>query len=190
MSTGYSNTSQRFAKLAQMNEVVFHTGDLANLWGIENKNTLHTTLKRYAQKGLLFRIYKGLYSLKSIKNVNQELLGIKALHRFAYISTETILSKKGIIQQNIPNITIVSSLSRKFTIGGTLYKSRKLSDKYLFNSAGVTVDCNGIRVATTERAVADLLYFNPKYYFDNSKAIDWKKVRKIQEAVGYKVIKN
>lgn len=186
MSTGYNNTSQRFVKLAQMNEVVFHAGDLANLWKIESKNTLHTTLKRYAQRELLFRIYKGFYALKAIKNINEWLLGIKALHQFAYVSTETILAKKGLIQQNVPTTTMISSRSKRFMIGERSYRSRKLSDKYLFNSAGVVVDCNGVKKATTERAIADLLYFNPKYYFDAQDIIDWKKVKKIQKAVGYK----
>jgi hypothetical protein len=40
-------------------------------------------------------------------------------------------------------------------------------------------------MANIERAVADLLYFNSNYYFDNKKRIDWKKVKKIQKEVGY-----
>jgi len=186
MSTGYENTNQRFAKLAQMNEVVFHSGDLANLWQIENKNTLYTTLKRYHQQGLLFRIHKGLYSLKPTKDINAKILGLKALHKFSYISTETILIEKGIIQQNIPSLTIVSSQSKQFKIGKNYYKVRKLADRYLFNPAGVKVDCDDIRIATTERAIADLLYFNPDYYFDAQNIINWKKVKKIQKEVGYK----
>lgn len=68
MSTGYKNTTNyRFARLAQTGEVLFHTSDLANLWQIRNKNTLHTTIKRYTQKGLFFRIYRGFYSLKEME---------------------------------------------------------------------------------------------------------------------------
>jgi len=187
MSTGYRSTIQRFAKLAQMGEVLFHAGDLANLWKIENKNTLHTTLKRYSKKKLLFRIYKGFYSLKPINEIDPWLLGIKALHQFAYISTETVLAKEGIIQQNIASVTMISAQSRKFNINKTSYQSRKLSDKYLFNTAGIKINCNGIRVATTERSVADLLYFNPNYYFDAQELIDWKKVQNIQKEIGYKI---
>ncbi len=44
---------------------------------------------------------------------------------------------------------------------------------------------DGVNYATVERAVADLLYFNPKYYFDGNSRIDWKKVKEIQGIIGY-----
>ncbi|MFB6306367.1 MAG: hypothetical protein ABEH43_05170 [Flavobacteriales bacterium] len=56
---------------------------------------------------------------------------------------------------------------------------------YLYNDSGIT-KINGIKQACKERAVADLLYFFPGYYIDNSRWIDWEKVDKIQKEVGYK----
>ena len=56
----------RISEIAVRDEVVFHAHDLAILWGISDKNTLYTTLKRYTDKGLLKRIYKGLYTLKDL----------------------------------------------------------------------------------------------------------------------------
>jgi predicted transcriptional regulator of viral defense system len=117
MSTDYNNTtSGRFALLARLDEPLFHTQDLANLWKIKEKNTLYTTLKRYTQNGFLFRIYKGLYSIRPIDKIDPNLLGIEALHQFAYVSTETVLAQAGIIQQNLNYITLVSSVSKKFSI--------------------------------------------------------------------------
>ncbi len=190
MSTGKTNmnintTQDRFAKLARLGEQVFHVGDLANLWNIKNKNTLHTTLKRYTGTGLLFRVYRGLYSIKPVGEIDPYLLGVKALHKFAYISTETVLSNAGIILQKIHYITIVSFESKKFTIGDTDYRSRQLADKFLFQKKGINVR-NGVNIATVERAVADLLYFYPNFHFDNPKQVDWEKVVKIQKEMGYK----
>jgi len=37
-----------------------------------------------------------------------------------------------------------------------------------------------------ERAVADILYFNPKFYFDSPNLINWTKVEEIKKKVGYK----
>jgi len=186
MSTVITNTTQaRFAKLARLEEQVFHIGDLANLWNIGNKNTLYTTLKRYAQEGLLFRVYRGVYSIKPVSQINPYLLGVKALHKLAYISTETVLSDAGIILQKMQYITIVSSESKKFVIGGVNYRSRQLSDKFLFQKNGVDIK-GGVNVATVERAVADLLYFQPNFHFDNPNRIDWDKVEKIQKEMGYK----
>lgn len=175
---------KRFVQLAKLGILVFHVGDLANLWQIQNANTLHITLKRYAQEGLIRRIQRGLYSLLPVDKIDPKLLGIKILHRYAYVSTETILAQAGIILQNIPQITLVSSISQKFSMGKNQYACRKLADKFLFNNAGIVFE-RGIQVATVERAVADLLYFNPKYYFDAKNLINWKKVRAIQRQIGY-----
>lgn len=174
----------RFSQLAKLGFLVFHTGDLANLWQIKDSHSLHMALKRYVDKGLLVRIYRGLYSLKPIEQLQPLLVGLKALHRMAYVSTETILAEEGIIQQKINQITLVSSISRKFSIGQNNFYSRKLSNKFLYNEIGI-IEKNGIKKATAERAAADMLYFNSKAYFDAENLIDWKKVKEIQKAIGY-----
>lgn len=174
----------RFAKIARLSELVFHAQDLASLWQIKNPGALHMLLSRYVKKGLLFRIYKGFYSIKPIEQIDPVMLGLKALHGFAYVSTETVLVQAGIIQQNIHGTTFVSARSKKFSIGDNHYYSRKLKDSYLFQSAGI-IDERGIKTATTERAVADLLYFNSKAYFDGEKLIDWKKIKQLQKEIGY-----
>lgn len=185
MSTVKKNTIlHRFAKIAVLNEAIFHIDDLANLWGIKNENTLHTTLKRYVKQGLLFRIYRGFYSIKPVDKLDPYLLGLKAIYGHGYISTETVLISSGIIQQSIGEITLISSKSIRFSIGGNNYRSRMLADKYLYNPAGIK-EKNGIKIASMERAIADLLYFNPKTYFDAGNLINWKKVKKIQKEIGY-----
>lgn len=189
MSTVKSNTTQRrFSILAALGEVVFHAGDLANLWDITDKNTLYTTLKRYAKQGLIYRVFRGLYAIRPIEKINPLLLGTKIAHEFSYVSTETVLANKGIIMQDIGQITIVSSKSKKFSIAGYNFRSRQLADMYLFNPAGIEMK-NGVRTANVTRAVADMLYFNPRAHFDAHSLIDWKKVKKMQKAIGYPVIK-
>ncbi len=188
MSTGYKNKSaERILILARQGGDVFHINDLAVLWNIRDKNTLYTTLKRYIQRGLLFRIYRGFYSLKDLRDVDPVLLGIKALHRFAYLSTETVLVKAGVIFQASSKITLVSSLSRKFSLAGHLYLVRQLNDKFLFNPVGIEQK-GGYYEATVERAVADLLYFNPYYFLDNPTLVNWQKVKDIQSQLGYPLL--
>ena len=177
----------RFAELAKLGELVFHADDLANLWQIHNKNTLYTTLKRYAQRGVLFRIQKGLYSIKPPSAIDPYLLGIKALHGLAYVSTETVLANHGMIQQSLPSITLMSRQRKRFSLAGTTYFSRALPDQYLYQPIGITTMANGVRMATLERAIADLLYVNPLAYFDAQRTIDWKKVRAMQQAIGYPI---
>lgn len=192
MSTGYSDVTSRkllplsrFAQLAKLGELVFHTDDLAKLWQITNKNTLYTTLKRYTSQGLLFRVYKGLYAIKPPSEIDPSLIGVKAIHGPAYISTETVLADQGIMQQVLPSITLISNRTKRFSILGTEYHSRALPDVYLYQPAGIITNHLGVRVATAERAIADLFYYNPHVYFDAGQFIDWGKVRAIQEILGY-----
>lgn len=183
-----TSDGEHFAKLAEMGEVVFHSDDLANLWGITNKNSLYITISRYVKRGLLFRIYNGLYSIKKADDLNSYFLGLKVLHRPAYISCEIVLYDNGVINQRPQIITLVSSISKSFSVGKNRYRSRQMRDQYLFNDIGIEV-VNGVRKATLARAVADMLYFNKDKYFDigQSKMIDWLAVKKIAHNVGYKI---
>ena len=52
----------RISELIKLDHKIYHSNDLAILWGITNKNTLYTTIKRYVQKGVLTPIDRGLYS--------------------------------------------------------------------------------------------------------------------------------
>ena len=176
--------NNRLIQLARSGEVIFHARDLANLWQMANENTLYTTLKRYIARGLLFRIYKGFFSLKPIDELDPQLLGIRALHEFAYISTETVLIKAGIMQQDINKITLISSKSKKFSIGNYYYSSRQLADQYLHQTTGI-IKKDNIKIATVDRAIADMLYFNPNQHFDGEKLINWRNIQKMQKKIGY-----
>jgi predicted transcriptional regulator of viral defense system len=163
---------------------LFHTGDLSLLWNIENKNTLHTTIKRYADKGILIRIQKGFYSKIPLEQISPIKLGMSFLHSFCYLSTESILVKEGIISQAIPHITLISNQSKKFKIENNSYISRQMKDKFLFNEAGIVVR-DSVKEASIERAIADMLYYDSNYHFDAPSLIDWDKVKTIQKEVGF-----
>lgn len=185
------SAGERFSDLAAMGEQIFHADDLANVWNIRNRSTLYMTLARYASAGLIHRIQKGLYSIKDRKDIHPYLLGVKALHGPAYISCETVLFDNGVINQPPNDISIVSNISRRFSLIGNEYRSRKLSDEFLFGDAGMSIK-DGVRTASVSRAVADMLYFNPKKHFDVLSVIQWDAVRDIVSTVGYSltIIKN
>lgn len=188
MSTLKSNiTARRIALLAKNGEKIFHIDDLVNLWDIQNKNTLRVTLKRYVEDGLVHRIYRGFYSLFPIDKIDPVLLGAKAIHQFCYLSTETVLRQEGYILQSVNSYTFVGSKSLRFAVGGHEFKSRQLDEKYLYNPEGVLLK-DGTKIATAERAICDMLYFNPNYHFD--RPIDWKKIRSMQKKIGYPLTPN
>lgn len=164
---------------------LFHTADLSVLWQISNKNTLYSNIRRYIARGVLIPVQKGMYSVAPLDKIDPVKLGVSFLHGFCYLSCETILARAGIINQAIYSFTFVSGSSKKFQINGYSYISRKLAEKFLHQTVGTDM-INGILTASVERAVADMQYFNPKYYFDNQNLIDWEKVKQIQKEVGYK----
>lgn len=168
--------------MAKNGEKIFHIDDLANLWNIQNKNTLRVTLKRYVENELFYRIYRGFYSLLPVNGLNPILVGAKAIHQFCYLSTETVLRGEGYISHEIGCYTFVGSKSLKFTISGVGYKSRQLNEKYLYNPEGVLLK-DGVKIATAERAICDMLYFNPNYHFD--RPVNWRKIRLMQKKIGY-----
>lgn len=188
MSTLKKNISaKRMALLGKKGEIIFHIDDLANLWGVTNRNTLRVTLSRYVEDGLLYRIYRGFYSTLPPAELDPLLLGAKAIHRFCYVSTETVLWEEGFISQTPYVFTFVSDSSRNFKIGSYRFKSRKLHNRYLFQPIGVEIR-NGIRWATPERAIVDMLYFNPLFHFD--RPIPWGKIKMIQANIGYPLTLN
>lgn len=170
--------------LLKQEQKLFHTNDLALLWKINNPNTLYTTIKRYVKKGVLIRIHKGFYSVLPLKNINPIKLGINYLHTYAYLSTESVLAAAGIIFQASEYITLVTSLSQKFAINGHHYLARQMKPNFLYQTIGIE-EKEAVKIASLERAVTDILYFNPRFHFDNPKTINWPKVRKIQKEVGY-----
>jgi predicted transcriptional regulator of viral defense system len=174
----------RIDKLIKLDRKIYHSNDLALLWGITNKNTLYTTIKRYVQKGVLIPIFKGFYATVPVRQLEPLELGKSIVHTYAYVSTESVLAARGLIAQAVYPYTFVTSVSKSVTVDGMQFLYRKLKDPCLYNPLGIENN-HGVFVATPERAVADMVYFNPQYHIDLSGHIDWKAVRKIQKEVGY-----
>lgn len=172
----------RFLQLAKLGGLIFNTNDLARIWNIKNRNTLLTALKRYVASGLIYRLYRGLYSLKKVEDLDLIVLGAKAINNYCYLGGETVLAKHGVIFQQINYLTFIGQKTKRFQIGSQSYYLRQLKDEYLYNDTGVN-KTGKVNEASLERAVADILYFNPRYHFDNQKAINMVELKKIQHAV-------
>lgn len=171
--------------LLKQEQKLFHTTDLGLLWNISNLNTLYTTISRLVRKRVLFAVQKGLYSVVPLEHLESIQVGIRVLHRYVYVSTETVLAEAGLISQITYAATFISDISRKFHIGQYQYLARSLRLIFLHNTAGIFTRADGILIATVERAVADMRYFQPGYHFDGNSRIDWEKVKQIQTEVGY-----
>ncbi len=182
MSIIDSRNTDKLSVLLKQDRRLFRINDLALLWQISNRDTLRQTIARFIKKGTLIQIYRGFYSTIPINELDQFELGSSAIHSFSYISTETVLVLNGIIFQEIFYTTFCSSKRMRIKVGDQMYSSRRLEEKYLYNPLGI-VDNGKYKIATTERAVADIQHFNPQYYFDGASQVDWDKVSEIKKQV-------
>jgi hypothetical protein len=176
----------RITELYLSNRRVFHTNDLAVLWGINDRNHLYKTISRYLGRRILFHIFKGLYSTVPESELDPLELGTAIIHRFTYLSTETVLAQAGIISQAVYDQTFIANQSKRVQVGKWSFRFRQLKDVFLHHPAGIDQGPHGF-MATPERAVADLLYYNPRYHFDVPDLIDFDQVKWIQQEVGYVV---
>lgn len=177
--------TQKLTQLLHFHQPLLHTQDIALLWAITNDNTLHTTIKRYIQKNALHPIQKGLYSTIPVDRLDPLQLGAKLIHRYAYVSTETVLTQAGVIAQIPQQFTFVSDISDTITWHSLTYKVRKLAPQFLYNPAGITQQPSGLLIASVARAIADMRYFQKNYHFDAHESIDWEQVRAVQKEIGY-----
>jgi len=183
MSTLSNNiTGKRLSKLLSTGQALFHTADLALLLDIANANTLRVTLHRLTQAEILHRIQRGLYSILPPEKMDPVLLGQSCLHQFTYLTTESVLRDEGYILQSLEALTFVSSVSRRFVILGHRIISRRLHARFLHHPLGIQKK-NGIFRATPERAIADMLYFDPWYHFDRE--VEWGNIQALQKEIGY-----
>ncbi len=174
----------RISNLLQQNRRLFHTGDLAVLWGITNRNSLYTTIQRYCRQGILHPIFKGLYATLPLDQLDPLELGAALIHAYCYVTTETVLAAAGVISQATYATTFVAPISKQYTVGPYTYRCRRLQPRFLYNPTGIETR-RGLASASTERAVADLLYFSPHYHLDMTGGVDWERVQSIRKEVGY-----
>jgi predicted transcriptional regulator of viral defense system len=173
----------KISVLIQQPQKLFHTSDLKVIWGIYNESTLYQTIYRLIKKKIFFRVQKGLYSIVPLDQLDPTEIGFRAINHFSYLSTETVLAKNGIINQSPNKITFVSSSPANFTINNNLYLVRQLKPQCLNNTVGIIQNDKGFFMATTERAIADILYFQPNYHFDADNLINWKLVKNYQQQI-------
>ena len=175
---------RKLLSLLQSDQKLFHTQDLALILGITNRHNLRVTISRYIKKGILKPVYKGLYSTVPIQKIDKYKLGASFIHKFSYLSLQSIFELHGVINQAVYGVTYVSSTSKTIVYGNTQFVYKQMKPQFLLSSEGIILE-NGLYKASLERAVADMNYFNPKFYFDSPGLINWDRVAEIKKIVGY-----
>lgn len=129
---------------------------LRDILGIKKESTLHNTVKRLVGSGILTKLEKNKYILKSAKVSELNLANL--LYFPSYISFETALNIHGVISQfpyEITNATTKKSLVKK--INGIVFSYIHL-DKSLYWG----YQKNNYLLAEPEKALLDLAYISSK----------------------------
>ena len=132
----------RITELIKLDRKLFHTNDLALLWGISDRHTLYMTITRYIDRGILFPLYKGLYATVPVDSLDPLDVARAVIHRFTYLTTESVLALSGVIFQALNDFTLVAERSKRVTVGPWSFRFRQLKPEYLYNPIGIQ-DQNG-----------------------------------------------
>ena len=121
-------------------------------------------LNEWQKKNYIKKIRQGFYIFSDLE-INEQTLFVIAnrIHEPSYISLEMALSFYGFIPEAVYGITSVTSQKTrtiKTPIGGFTY--RHLKPEFLFGYELREYDGHNYRMAETEKAVLDYLYFNSK----------------------------
>lgn len=163
------------AKLYQSPKTILTTKDLALIWQETNPANLNAKVAYYVKRGALRRLTRGVFA-KSDHYHSKELA--TSIYLPSYISFETVLREAGIIFQYYETIFVASKWPKTLQVDQHTITFRKIKDSVLFNSVGI-VHQDHFSQATAERALLDMLYLFPNYYFDNLRPINWAKCNTI-----------
>jgi len=163
------------AKLYQSPKTILTNKDLALIWQINNKQSLHAKTAYYVKQKVLIRLTRGVFAKN--KDFNTKELAT-SIYTPSYISFETVLREAGVIFQHYNTVFVAGPYALTKKIGKLAFTFRKLKDEVLFNSSGI-VNKDNYSIATKERAFLDMIYLFPGYYFDNLKSINWEKCNEI-----------
>lgn len=162
----------KLLQIAVSKKRVFTAQDLGVIWGYSDESRLFELIKHYTRKGEIFTLARGLYSLTDYSE-GELRDDTKLLYEMAnklvsnsYVSLYTILAREGVIHQYYD--AIYSIANRKVTrhVKGVKFEYLRVKDSVLLNDWGVVSE-EGIRWATTERAVLDARYLYPKWEMEN-----------------------
>ncbi len=174
--------SQDFqAKLRAKSLILFTPLDIRRIFGV-SKISVTFLLHRYAKKGIVVRLKRGLYSLAEIK-VPDFYLANK-LYEPSYISLEFALSYHRVIPENVYQITSVTTkATRRFEAQGKQFIYRRMKKDAFTGYATVQQRSASFLIADPEKSFVDANYFRllerrkPLSRFDKEKINRTKALR-------------
>jgi hypothetical protein len=178
-----------FLKLINVKRNVFNTNDLELLFDEKNRTNLNQKIRYYVNNGYLTRIKRDIFCLDS-KNIDPLEVANKLLVP-SYITGETVLSINGLSFQARKEITSCSYTKKTYRILNQDFSYHMLKKDVLFNPSGIIKNKDGINIASTERAILDMIYFTKgQYKFENIGDISFDDLKRISKIYNSKIVDN
>jgi len=164
------------------------------------KSSLHATkyfLETQTQEGLLIRLKKGVYALKTDLPSEEEIAN--ALYQPSYISFEYALAYYGILPEMTYTITSATTKpTRLFTTNDMTYSYRTIKKSAYTGHVLVKKENRSFFLAEPEKALVDYLYFvslnretlNDRLITKQKGRCDTKKLQKKKTIVYAKLFAN
>lgn len=162
---------------------VFSFGDLCNLIGAGSEVKNAKVIKRLVREGLVQRVWRGFYS---VKDPDLWVLGSR-IKKDAYVSMDSVMAKNGLVGTLPERSVSLVYTGRKAVIEtprGFSLRFFSIQPDLFFGFSAME---NGVKVADSEKAYLDLMYFYTKgtrYVFDPLNEVDLKKLNR-KKLIGY-----
>ena len=142
---------------------LFRTGDI--LAGEKNPHDVRRQLDRWVKAGKITQLRREVYLLQEpYRAVSPHpFLTANLLRRASYISLQSALSHYGMIPEHVPVVTSVTGGRPEELAppaGRFLFRHIKRAGFFGFREISIAPD-QRVRIATPEKALADLLYLTP-----------------------------
>jgi predicted transcriptional regulator of viral defense system len=177
--------SNLIVQLHQEHKTVFTVDDLRIVWQEPDSKKLKSKIHYYTDSGQLIRLSKGVYALDGEYNTYELATSI---YTPSYISFETVLRSEGLIFQHYTGLFVATYLSREVEVKNQKLMYRKIKQEVLVNPEGI-IQKEGYAIASRERALLDMLYVDPNFYFDNLSGIHWQDCHRLVDMYTNKSLK-
>ncbi len=144
-------------ELVQRDVFIFTPRVFQRIFNISSLKTKYI-LESYTKGGLLIRLKKGLYGLKSHLPKDEEIANV--LYKPSYISFEYVLARYGIIPESVYTITSATTkTTREFTVKDKAFSYFKIKKQAFTGYALIKERGYSALIAEPEKALVDFFYF-------------------------------
>jgi len=176
-------------RLKDKNILIFSRLDVGRIFG-SSSAAASLLLHRYAKKGLITRVKRGLYTFEGVSAVPTLYLANR-LYEPSYVSLEFALSYHRVIPETVYEVTSVTTRNtQRFHAIHKIFSYRRIKKEAFTGYAAMRRGAFSFFIADPEKAFVDLAYLKTIRQKDFFERFDNKKINKVKALRYAKLFKN